>query len=408
MQDFIKQLNYSLHELLEELTKEELLDLCREEGITKVSRLRKADLIAEMSELLPEIIRNKMLFWDQSLYDFMKDMADGVPVSVLDIDIADSWTTLGEPHFPGELADDENVDCQEDLEKLEDLAEELPELEALCLADSNIGFAFSVSTSEFDLDYLIMPQDYIDIFLSFDSADYQKRVEKNTKIIRLTKGLLYHYGLFPCTILNDQLEALLGIKIGLDYLESLFETVNVYTWGFYQAADYVIDGQVSDALLLLKEQNNRALPYRELNYSEVWEAGKKDFIADTPQKRALVDFINNISPQHRGEEFPLAVYIAAQLNEPPYEYIAALCAGLGLKSKKTVLKFTDLFLECFNTIPQWVLRGHTLQEATKISLEESVAKQTGKVYNLATKTKVGRNDPCPCGSGKKFKRCCGN
>ncbi len=22
-------------------------------------------------------------------------------------------------------------------------------------------------------------------------------------------------------------------------------------------------------------------------------------------------------------------------------------------------------------------------------------------------TKVGRNDPCPCGSGKKYKRCCG-
>jgi hypothetical protein len=24
------------------------------------------------------------------------------------------------------------------------------------------------------------------------------------------------------------------------------------------------------------------------------------------------------------------------------------------------------------------------------------------------KTKVGRNDPCPCGSGRKYKRCCGN
>jgi SEC-C motif-containing protein len=23
-------------------------------------------------------------------------------------------------------------------------------------------------------------------------------------------------------------------------------------------------------------------------------------------------------------------------------------------------------------------------------------------------TKVGRNDPCPCGSGKKFKKCCAN
>jgi uncharacterized protein len=25
-----------------------------------------------------------------------------------------------------------------------------------------------------------------------------------------------------------------------------------------------------------------------------------------------------------------------------------------------------------------------------------------------TAPKVGRNEPCPCGSGKKFKRCCGN
>ncbi|RLE27718.1 SEC-C domain-containing protein, partial [Candidatus Acetothermia bacterium] len=26
---------------------------------------------------------------------------------------------------------------------------------------------------------------------------------------------------------------------------------------------------------------------------------------------------------------------------------------------------------------------------------------------LKVKAKVGRNDPCPCGSGKKYKYCCG-
>ncbi|WP_211365126.1 SEC-C metal-binding domain-containing protein [Rhodovulum strictum] len=25
----------------------------------------------------------------------------------------------------------------------------------------------------------------------------------------------------------------------------------------------------------------------------------------------------------------------------------------------------------------------------------------------ARRAKVGRNDPCPCGSGRKFKKCCG-
>jgi uncharacterized protein YecA (UPF0149 family) len=27
---------------------------------------------------------------------------------------------------------------------------------------------------------------------------------------------------------------------------------------------------------------------------------------------------------------------------------------------------------------------------------------------VAPTTKVGRNDPCPCGSGTKFKKCCGS
>jgi preprotein translocase subunit SecA len=26
---------------------------------------------------------------------------------------------------------------------------------------------------------------------------------------------------------------------------------------------------------------------------------------------------------------------------------------------------------------------------------------------VRTGAKVGRNDPCPCGSGKKYKKCCG-
>jgi uncharacterized protein YecA (UPF0149 family) len=26
---------------------------------------------------------------------------------------------------------------------------------------------------------------------------------------------------------------------------------------------------------------------------------------------------------------------------------------------------------------------------------------------FAEMTKTGRNDPCPCGSGKKYKKCCG-
>ena len=40
----------------------------------------------------------------------------------------------------------------------------------------------------------------------------------------------------------------------------------------------------------------------------------------------------------------------------------------------------------------------------------AAALQTSKPLNLSTSkpsAAVGRNDPCPCGSGKKYKKCCG-
>ena len=35
------------------------------------------------------------------------------------------------------------------------------------------------------------------------------------------------------------------------------------------------------------------------------------------------------------------------------------------------------------------------------------AKQVPKQTTIVKPAKVGRNDPCPCGSGKKYKKCCG-
>ncbi|MEG1858880.1 MAG: SEC-C metal-binding domain-containing protein, partial [Christensenellaceae bacterium] len=52
------------------------------------------------------------------------------------------------------------------------------------------------------------------------------------------------------------------------------------------------------------------------------------------------------------------------------------------------------------TLPEWesVLTKEKIEEITK---NWRLSKQA-----VSEKT-VGRNDPCPCGSGKKYKKCCG-
>jgi predicted aspartyl protease len=42
----------------------------------------------------------------------------------------------------------------------------------------------------------------------------------------------------------------------------------------------------------------------------------------------------------------------------------------------------------------------------RIDFVEQV-KNLSKTRSLSPSPKVGRNDPCPCGSGKKYKKCCG-
>ena len=48
-------------------------------------------------------------------------------------------------------------------------------------------------------------------------------------------------------------------------------------------------------------------------------------------------------------------------------------------------------------------------EQTPIQTNQSEDKRPGKTQKQKTITKskkIGRNDPCPCGSGKKYKKCC--
>lgn len=38
---------------------------------------------------------------------------------------------------------------------------------------------------------------------------------------------------------------------------------------------------------------------------------------------------------------------------------------------------------------------------------KEIAKEVKKSKTVVNEVKIGRNDPCPCGSGKKYKKCCG-
>ena len=83
-------------------------------------------------------------------------------------------------------------------------------------------------------------------------------------------------------------------------------------------------------------------------------------------------------------------------------------------------KFTKLIMEANNNTRMLDFRGYTPNEINRVSEQKTTpvapAMQsfvpmgnlpTNNIVNMQPKKKVYPNDPCPCGSGKKYKKCCG-
>jgi hypothetical protein len=70
------------------------------------------------------------------------------------------------------------------------------------------------------------------------------------------------------------------------------------------------------------------------------------------------------------------------------------------------IDFEKLYWNMLDAKAEWL---YTLEQWDGILPQEKRDEITKeyKQSKIAVSNKVGRNDPCPCGSGKKYKKCCG-
>lgn len=70
------------------------------------------------------------------------------------------------------------------------------------------------------------------------------------------------------------------------------------------------------------------------------------------------------------------------------------------------IDFEKLFLNMHKAKAEWL---YTIDAWKEILTKEQI-KEIKKTYvdsvTVRVENKIGRNDPCPCGSGKKYKKCC--
>lgn len=181
-------------------------------------------------------------------------------------------------------------------------------------------------------------------------------------------------------------------KIVKQYIEVLLTRERPYI--LYN--DYIIDSSYEDSDIdeFIEDFVNKDLPYyipdaitfykyvdEEYYESNIHYERMKDFI-----KRELTedeDLINTIIIMMRIESEIGSIDGVIQFFN---------INGIELNSGSQLEKFTKLYINFVNNTRMWCNHGFTPNEVSQMQIMKN--------------KKIGRNDPCPCGSGKKYKYCC--
>lgn len=248
---------------------------------------------------------------------------------------------------------------------------------------------------------------------------------------RLFCGLLQCYGVMEGRLLMEKYKAASGETVSLEEFfcflrlrDRFYEEIKLV--GMWSGKHFFASVDVGYPQLIYDQTKRRKdLDYYQFTEKELLEAGNIFPVPDSIATRKLIKGLtkNGIAREKAFEMLHSAVLLIR--NDADMAELLDLFFGeITLNTITKFNNFVELIMDFQNSLPKWSLKGHSSAEL--FEKERKYLKPLPKEpFNLGTVSrmsnagnsdskfgqtlpKVGRNDPCPCGSGKKYKKCCGN
>lgn len=274
-----------------------------------------------------------------------------------------------------------------------------------------------------------------------DAALEEKEKEAQLGIMEVALGLLNLYGLLPFADLVDKVCQTLSGEVKRDEVIRLLQK-SLLMKDLIQdvvsendRVSYVHSPFLTDISEMLHEQEMR----REITHPKPFSkealllAGGMPIVQiPCPEAQNVKDFfINQLGLTVEKADFYLSfLWVEVQFAMNPMNAITTVF-NMNLFPVQKLQQIIGLLISYCNSCPRWILKGFSPQEASRLLRNESPMQTPPRLIagpgmkasgldfqNIQTEfdkhfqetfsgQKVGRNDLCPCGSGKKFKKCCG-
>jgi hypothetical protein len=346
----------NLYGALNKLTKEELDDIRRSNDIKNMSGLKKGDLAKALSEEIPGRVKDVFYMIDAYQYEYFKSMKDQGYVEYTD----------------------ENL------------------MSALFFMYFGVLYSGTYDGNRI----IYVPKEIIEEFDRIDGENLVRNAELRANIVDMIHGAVHYYGIVSLEDLVPMIENNLNISFISDMIMGMISDI-IEIYGRIDFNDYgIYDATLDNPESVLKDQESRPeISHRIFTKDELISAGKHGFVEET---NAVKDFMRVLVNDFKMPSFEANAVVLECVDLIKYgsgvnAILMHLQEHIKLSGEKEVGFIASQIQELNNTTRLWALKGNAPIEVSGVIESATQAKSQ----------KIGRNDPCMCGSQKKYKRCCG-
>ncbi|WP_080846298.1 SEC-C metal-binding domain-containing protein [Cytobacillus gottheilii] len=261
---------------------------------------------------------------------------------------------------------------------------------------------------------LYIPADLVEQLKALcDSTDIKQAVKRNTELLKITKGILFYYGAVSYNELLSMIEKLLKKPVSLlKYLELLLDS-RVYGSEIIFKDGYVQHDELEDLDKLKNEHNMRPhIGFYPFTKEQLLQASEPGYIDQTASYQQLVQYMVTHYPMKKSEAENIVGEIVFLIKKGKQlgEILLYLQEYIDFQDVDEVNDFMNPVTTLVNHTKQWHLKGYAPKEIRKPNTKPTAVLATpasSNMIDIKSRQKVGRNESCPCGSGKKYKKCCG-
>ena len=347
--------SFDLNELINCLSKDEIYNIARNLGVNKISGLNKENLIETLLKEYKNLVEKRALFFDEERYKILKSYVDSKGIKLFD-----------------DIDEDE--------------------------ADKSVyfiqqGMLFPIVKDGISI--FLMPEIVQGLIKERNNIEYRRLIKFNSEIVNIFRAMNKVYGILKLKDAKEIIERYLNIENCK--LEELIREATYYYNEYREEGMFIVNNEIDNFDELLKDiDTEKDLSYAMISKEELLNMLEENWVYNSKAGKTFYKEFTNMFRVDRDMLIAMMedLIFDVQENEPK-DAVDKMIELINIENEEDRYVASSMMNKFVKKIRLWRYKGSTTNDIKS------------NVVSLKVNKDIKRNDPCPCGSGKKYKKCCG-